>query len=94
MAYSRCLQFKNLKRKIKDCSDCQNPNLFTTKLRKQIKCNQVIDLLIIEPSRKKEDLGLLLIKADNSCLKKPLINLKNELGKDSKLKSVPYCQNH
>jgi len=67
-----CSQSRQLQKKVKECSDCKNPALKKSTLRKQIKrCEQVIDLLVIEPSRKREDLGLLLVKEDNNCLKKP-----------------------
>jgi len=76
-AYSQCSQFKKLRNKIKECPDCQNSERFTKQIRKQIKCEQVVDLLIIKEEEKKEDLLLLLIKKDNTCEKKSLATAKN-----------------
>jgi len=76
-AYSQCPQFKKLRNEIKECPDCQNSERFTKQIRKQIKCEQVVDLLIIKEEEKKEDLLLFLIKKDNTCEKKSLAAAKN-----------------
>jgi len=76
-AYSSCSQFKKLRNQIKECPDCQNPQLFTKQIRKQIKCEQVLDLLIIKEEKNKENLLLFLIKKDNNCEKRPLATTKN-----------------
>jgi hypothetical protein len=66
-----CPQSRKIHAKIKDCQNCQKPEMFAKKLRPQVRCKEVVNLLIINPEVKKEDLNLLLIKEDNSCLKKP-----------------------
>ena len=76
MAYSRCSQFKKLRNQIKGCGDCQNPKLFTKQIRKQIKCEKVVDLLIIKEGINKQNLLLFLIKKDNNCEKRPLATTK------------------
>ena len=76
-AYSRCSQFKKLRNKIKECSECQNSELFTKQIRKQIKCEKVVDLLLIKEGEKKENLLLFLIKKDNTCEKRSLTMAKN-----------------
>ena len=76
-AYSQCSQFKKLRNKIKECTKCQSSELFTKQVRKQIKCEKVVDLLITEEKEKKEDLLLFLIKKDNTCEKKSLATAKS-----------------
>jgi len=76
-AYSSCLQFRKLRNQIKECSNCQNSELFTKQIRKQVKCEAVVDLLIIEEAKNKENLLLFLIKKDNNCEKIPLVAAKN-----------------
>lgn len=75
-AYSRCAEFRKLRNEIKVCSDCQNPELFKRQERKQVKCEGVVDLLIIKEKETKENLLLLLIKKDNNCEKRPLLATK------------------
>ena len=75
-AYSRCVKFKKLRNEIKSCDDCQNPELFTKRERKQVKCEKVVDLLIIKEGENKENLLLFLIKKDNNCEKRPLTTTK------------------
>jgi len=74
-AYSRCLQFKKLRDQIRECRDCQNSELFTKRIRKQVKCEAVVNLLIMR-KEDKENLLLFLIKKDNNCEKRPLITTK------------------
>jgi hypothetical protein len=74
-AYSRCPQFRELMRAIKACGDCQNPQFFQSILRRQINCEQVIDLLVNKPEENKENLICLLFRDDNTCSKK-LLNAK------------------
>jgi len=69
MAYSRCSQFKKLRNQIKECDNCQNPELFTKQIRKQVKCEQVVELLLIKEGAHKENLLLFLIKKDNRVKK-------------------------
>jgi len=76
-AYSRCPQFKKLRDQIKKCGDCQNPELFKQQIRKQVKCEEVVDLLIIKEEKDKENLLLFLIKKDNNCEKRVLSTNKN-----------------
>lgn len=76
-AYSRCLQFKKLRNQIKECSNCQNPELFTKQIRRQVKCEKVVDLLLIKEGENKENLLLFLIKKDNNCEKRSLVTTKN-----------------
>jgi len=76
-AYSRCPQFKKLRDQIKKCEDCQNPELFKQQIRKQVKCEEVVDLLIIKEEKDKENLLLFLIKKDNNCEKRVLSTTKN-----------------
>ncbi|MCE8163474.1 MAG: ATP-binding protein [Candidatus Moeniiplasma glomeromycotorum] len=92
--YSRCAKFRKLRNEIKVCGDCQNPELFTKQIRKQVKCEKVVDLLIIEAGKNKENLLLLLIKKDNNCEKRPLVKVKNWISSDSRVKKVDYCQKH
>ena len=75
-AYSRCAKFRKLRNEIKDCGDCQNPGRFTRQPRKQVKCERVVDLLLIKEGENKQNLLLLLIKKDNSCEKRPLVTTK------------------
>jgi len=75
-AYSCCPQFKKLRDQIKDCSDCQNPELFTKQIRKQVKCETIVDLLIMKEEKDKENLLLFLIKKDNNCEKRSLAATK------------------
>ena len=77
MAYSRCPQFKKLRSQIKECGNCQNPELFTKQIRKQVKCEKVVELLLIKEGENKENLLLFLIKKDNNCEKIPLVAAKN-----------------
>jgi hypothetical protein len=94
MAYSRCSQFKKLRNKIKECSDCQNPQLFAKRIRKQVKCERVVDLLMIKEGEEKENLLLFLIKKDNTCEKKSLATAKNWISSDSRIKKTDYCKKH
>jgi hypothetical protein len=66
-----------LTQQIKGCQACQSPELFTKQTRKQIKCEQVVDILIIKEGENKENLLLFLIKKDNTCEKKQLSTVKN-----------------
>jgi hypothetical protein len=75
-AYSRCSKFRKLTAEIKDCPGCQNSQLFAKQTRKQVKCEQVIDLLIIKAGENKENLLLFLVKKDNVGEKKPLSAVK------------------
>jgi len=77
MAYSRCSQFKKLRNQIKECGNCQSSELFTKQIRKQVKCEQVVDLLLIKEGENKENLLLFLIKKDNNCEKRLLATTKN-----------------
>ncbi|CAH1755994.1 14070_t:CDS:2 [Entrophospora sp. SA101] len=82
-AYSRCSQFRKLTTEIKECQGCQNPQLFTKQTRKQVKCEQVIDLLIIKAGENKDNLLLLLIKKDNAeKLKKAKDKVESELREE------------
>ncbi|CAG8630785.1 684_t:CDS:2, partial [Ambispora gerdemannii] len=58
-AQMRCSKFRELQVQIKECGDCQQPQLFSAKkLSKQIKkCEQVVDLLVIKPQRQKDNLA-------------------------------------
>lgn len=76
-AYSSCLQFRKLRNQIKECPNCQSSELFTKQIRKQVKCERVVDLLVIEKEKNKENLLLFLIKKDNNCEKIPLATTKN-----------------
>jgi len=76
-AYSRCSQFKKLRNQIRECNNCQNSELFTKQIRKRVKCEEVIDLLLIKEGKKKENFLLFLIKKDNNCEKIPLVTTKN-----------------
>jgi len=71
-----CAQSRQLHQRIKECPNCRNPQFFTKQLRKQIKCEKVVDLLINQPEVQKEDCLLLLIKKDNVCEKKSWTNTK------------------
>ena len=75
-AYSRCAKFKKLRNEIKVCGNCQNSELFTKQIRKQVKCEKVVDLLLIKEGENKQNLLLFLIKKDNSCEKRPLATTK------------------
>jgi len=73
-----CSKIRELQKEIKECGNCQNPELFTNRVRKQItKCEQVIDLVVIKEGENKENLLLFLIKKDNTGEKKPLASVKN-----------------
>jgi hypothetical protein len=76
-AYSRCSQFKKLRNQIKNCSNCQSPDLFKKQIKKQVKCQEVVDLLLIKEGENKENLLLFLIKKDNNCEKRSLATTKN-----------------
>ncbi|CAJ0925531.1 19188_t:CDS:10 [Entrophospora sp. SA101] len=85
-AYSRCLKFRKLTTEIKDCQDCQNPQLFAKQTRKQVKCEQVVDLLIIKAGENKENLLLFLIKKDNvEKLEKVQEKIETELRKEKEI---------
>jgi hypothetical protein len=75
-AYSRCSKFKKLRNQIRECSNCQSSELFTKRERKQVKCEKVVDLLIIKEGENKENLLLFLIKRDNNCEKRLLTKVK------------------
>ena len=75
-AYSRCAKFRKLRNEIKDCGDCQNSELFKRQERKQVKCERVVDLLVIKEGENKENLLLFLIKKDNNCEKRPFLATK------------------
>jgi hypothetical protein len=71
-----CAKVRELQKQIKECGNCQKPELFTKQIRKQVKCEQVVDLLIIKEGENKENLLLFLIKKDNTCEKKELATAK------------------
>ncbi|RIA79123.1 DNA topoisomerase, partial [Glomus cerebriforme] len=87
-AYTKCSQFQELQRQIRECNACKQSHLLSEpKLKKQIrKCQQIVNCLIIKPNELKEDLILLLIKKDGGCEKKSFLTAKNFLGVDSKQK--------
>jgi hypothetical protein len=73
-AYSRCFEFRKLRNKIKACGDCQSSKFFVRQIRRKIKCEKVLDLLVIKENKK--NLLLFLIKEDNSCEKRSLLAVK------------------
>lgn len=73
----KCAKIRELQKQVRKCDDCQKPHLFDKQIRKQIKCERVVDLLIIKEAENKENLLLLLIKKDNSCEKRSLVGVKN-----------------
>jgi len=75
-AYSSCSKFKKLRNEIKECKNCQSSELFVKRVRKQVKCERVVDLLVIKEKENKQNLLLLLVKKDNSCEKRPLVTTK------------------
>jgi DNA gyrase/topoisomerase IV subunit A len=93
-AYSRCSKFRKLRNEIKECNGCQSPGLFTRQIRKQVKCEKVVDLLVIKEKKNKKNLLLLLIKKDSSCEKRSLLATKTWISSDSKVKKTDYCQKH
>jgi len=92
-AYSACSQFKKLRQEIKKCLACQSPTLFTKQMKKQLKCQQIVDILVVNKAER-ENLILFLIKKDNSCEKKLLSTAKTWIGSDSKLRKTNYCRKH
>jgi len=90
-----CPVSKELQKQIKECNDCQNPNFFTQQLRKQVKCEQVVDIIINKTKEERENSILLLIKKDNNCEKKPLSAVKTWISTDTaRPKRTNYCKKH
>jgi len=89
----RCPISRNLHKVAKTCSDCQNPHLFIKKPKKQIKCEQVVDL-VVNKGEEKQDLLLLLVKKDSTLEKKKFASVKSWISSDTKLKKTNYCKKH
>jgi len=69
--------------------------LFTQQLKKQIKCEQVVDILVSQYEEERKKTILLLIKKDNTCEKKPLALVKNWISADTaRMKRTDYCKKH
>ncbi|CAH1756334.1 20428_t:CDS:2 [Entrophospora sp. SA101] len=65
-----CPVSKELQKQIKECDKCQSPKLFVQQLKKQIKCEQVVDILVSQSEEERKNSTLLLIKKDNRELEK------------------------
>ncbi|RHZ35471.1 DNA gyrase subunit A [endosymbiont GvMRE of Glomus versiforme] len=90
-----CSMSKGSQKQIKACNDCQSPKLFTKQLRKQIKCERVMDVLVSQSEEERKNSILLLIKKDNTCEKRPLVTVKNWISADTaRLKRTDYCKKH
>ncbi|CAG8542062.1 373_t:CDS:2, partial [Racocetra persica] len=77
-AYMKCSQFRELQQAVKNCGDCGNPQFFRQNLRRQINCEQIVDLLV---SKTKENLICLLLRDDNT----------SQIFDHEK---IPYCRTH
>jgi DNA gyrase/topoisomerase IV subunit A len=89
--YLGCKDAKQIQQLIKNCADCHSEDLFTTRLKKQIKCLSVVDLLV---KPKDIDPLLLLVKQNNSCEKRRLSSVKSFVTSDNRQKKTNSCEKH
>jgi hypothetical protein len=88
-----CMEIREMQVEVKKCPDCQNPAFFARKIKKQIKCEEVVDLVVNNIEENQKDL-LFLVKEDNSCEKRQLSSIKGFICTDSKQKKTTFCKEH
>jgi hypothetical protein len=89
-----CSFVRTLQKEIKNCSDCQSPNLSEKHIKKQIRCSKALDMIVSSSEDSNRNYILILAKEDNSCEKRQFSKIKNFICSDNRQKKTPYCKRH